>query len=126
MVVRKRGLPAFDTPCSRFTDPPFQGVGARPSYYLADRPARISNAEGRPAKPASIRGTRRVGFNPVSQNLRAVQAVDAAIAKEFASFGCTGGFRGIRRRMMRAVPVRHAGRLSGRSSCGLMIYTGCR
>src|SRR5580700_5331619 len=30
-VVRNRGFPALDTPCSRSTDPLCQGVGARPS-----------------------------------------------------------------------------------------------
>jgi transposase InsO family protein len=42
-------------------------------FHLADRPAWLSNARGRPAQAASIRGARRVGFNPVSQKLRAVQ-----------------------------------------------------
>jgi hypothetical protein len=31
-----------------------------------------SDTESRPAQPASIRGPRRVGFNPVSQKPRAV------------------------------------------------------
>jgi len=30
-VVRSRGLPDFETPCSRSTDPLCQGVGARPA-----------------------------------------------------------------------------------------------
>src|SRR5215831_6791891 len=39
-VVRSRGLPALDTPCSRSTAPLCQGVGARPAY------AAISHDEG--------------------------------------------------------------------------------
>ena len=42
-------------------------------FHLADCPARLPDAESRPAQPASIRGPRRVGFKPVSQKLRAVR-----------------------------------------------------
>lgn len=31
IVVRRRGLPAFDTPCSWSIDPLFHGVGASPA-----------------------------------------------------------------------------------------------
>ena len=30
-MARRRGLPAFDTPCSQSIDPLCQGVGARPA-----------------------------------------------------------------------------------------------
>src|SRR6476659_6937165 len=112
-VVRSRGLPALDTPCSRSTAPLCQGVGARPAYAAICR--RFSKCRNNPSDQSMAANS---GPMPLlaRRNGDAVGKMDKTSQPRFGTTLATdrGGFPG---RSEKLVPRQvRVGAVTGQSS----------